>query len=249
MILLFLVMGCAARWTESGVLAPTLARLDKDGDGTVSVAEYEKVTFHADPNEHVDANHDGAVSLDELGVHVLSVDPASLTVPRSGPQVVRGKRGKGAKARPVDKPADERRLRSERQWGVRLTLLALRVDIEGVAPQAVLPTDEVLLAASSTASLRTAESRAVLASLEAASDAAGLDFPGSLRAAALAKEPVEPTVLVAEPVLPGAPGSGVPGVPGVPGGPGGAGGPGSPGAWGHDAPGRARGVDPMGARR
>ena len=61
------------------------------------------------------------------------------------------------------------------------------------------PPEAELEAAANAGTLYTAEARAVLDRLETASDAAGLGFPPSLRRAALATRPVDPSLPPVEP--------------------------------------------------
>lgn len=246
MITIVLLFGCGPRWTEPGAVAPTLAHLDADGSGEVDAAEYQARLFHGAPFEQVDTDKDGELSEEELLQSMLASDPSSLTVPRTGPQVVRGK-GKekkgGGSGKVEDQPVDAKKMRGESQWVVRMTLMALKEEVRTAVPNAATPTDDEIKKAASTGDLRTVESRAVLEGLEKASDAAGIDFPARLRAAALAKEPVVPTpeesadAGMEGPMGPDGPGKG-PGGPGM--------GPGGPGGQGPGGPGRGPGMGPGG---
>ena len=254
MSLLFALACASSGWTEPGAVEPTLERLDADHDGEVNADEYQARLFHGAPFEQVDTDHDGELSAEELLQSMLTSDPSSLTVPRTGPQVVRAKKGKdkerkgGAPGKIEDQPADARRVRSESQWVIRMTLLALKEEVRSVNPNAATPTDDEIKVAAASNDLRTVETRAVLAKLEAASDAAGIDFPARLRAAALAKEPVVPTE--APPEEPEGAGPGGPDGQGGPGGPGGPGpgpgrnGPGAPHPPGPGGPAGPGGVSP-----
>lgn len=200
------LLACGTRWTEGDAVAPTLARLDADKNGTVTGAEYDAVLFRGAPFGEVDRDKNGALSADELLAIVSENNPADLTVPRTGPQVVRGARSKGKDKtdgpRPVPGTApkggpslepsqeDARRVRSEAQYVVRMTFESLCEEVRAVAPTHELPTDEEIKFAAGTSDLRTAESRALLLRLEAASDAVGAGFPASLRAAVLVTRPV-----------------------------------------------------------
>ncbi len=225
--LLVLLGGCAPAWTEEGAVAPTLAHVDADQDGKVSAKEYEAVRFRGPPFAEVDADGNGAISRAELLALVLDKDPTALqpTRPsksadankRASERKVAGEAGKagGAKGggpasagradgapqgrgRAEDRPADERQLREEAALVTKTVLLALKEEIRAVDPNQPTPTDDAIKVAASTSDLRTAESRAVLAELEAASIAVGIPFPAPLTAAALAEVPVTPTVPLEE---------------------------------------------------
>ena len=58
---------CAApRWTPEAVLAPEIARLDADHDGTVSRSEYERAAWNGPPFATADADGSGDLSVGEL---------------------------------------------------------------------------------------------------------------------------------------------------------------------------------------
>jgi hypothetical protein len=254
MTLLWL-FACGPRYEEVDAVAPTLARLDTDKSGTVTEAEYVAVSFHGAPFEKVDTDQSGTLSPEELLALIMESNPADLTVPRTGPQVVRGGRKKGADkttdkgptktakkgtapaGEPVEpSPEEAKRVRSEAQYVVRMTLESLRDEVHAVAPNHPLPNDDAIKLAAGTSDLYTVECRALLLELETAADTVGVGFPAPLRAAVLATMPVVASfVPVDEPA--GAeivgpwgmgPKGGGQGRPGGPGGPGGAGGPGAP---------------------
>jgi hypothetical protein len=216
MIVLLGLLGCGAAWTEAGAVAPTLARMDRDRNGSVSSQEYDAVRFRGPPFAEVDADGNKSVSPAELLALVLAKDPLSLSPHRpAAPAPGKQGRGPGAGKGPGGPPGgpggppgapggasgaapaadrDSGALRREAASVTRRVLVALKEEIRAVAPNQATPTDEAVKRAGDTADLRTAESRAVLAELETASDAVGIAFPASLRAAALAGEPVVPTV-------------------------------------------------------
>jgi hypothetical protein len=59
MIGLLLLAACGPRWTEPGVVAPTLVRMDTDKSGAVEKGEYDAVLYRGLPFEKADADADG----------------------------------------------------------------------------------------------------------------------------------------------------------------------------------------------
>lgn len=69
-------MGQPEKWTLDSVFSPTWARLDQDGNGRLSQAEYEKVWFSAPTFAVVDQDHDRDLSLGELRALTFQTDPS-----------------------------------------------------------------------------------------------------------------------------------------------------------------------------
>ncbi len=65
-------------WTAEGAVAPTLARLDTDGDGRVVESEYQARAWRAPPFTAVDLDGDGALSTGELLQLLQEQDPATF---------------------------------------------------------------------------------------------------------------------------------------------------------------------------
>lgn len=198
MTFLWFVACASPHLTEEGAVAPTLARLDSDASGTVTEAEYVAVLFNGVPFGAVDKNLDGALSAQELLDLVSSSEPGDkVSQPPSRSTQSRARKKKSVKAgqqRSVDRAQDTddsaARARREGQAGVRLTLEALREEVQAVCADCPLPSDEEIEAAGTTSDLGTAVSRAVLLQLETAAHKAGVGFPAALRAEALATRPV-----------------------------------------------------------
>ena len=74
-IALLVVFACGPEgvWTWERALAPTLARLDRDGDGSVGLEEYQAVLWEGPPFAVVDQDMDGALSAAELRIRNTSV--------------------------------------------------------------------------------------------------------------------------------------------------------------------------------
>ncbi|MES2640599.1 MAG: hypothetical protein V4850_13985 [Myxococcota bacterium] len=275
MTTLLWLLACGPRYEEVDAVAPTLARLDTDKSGTVTEPEYVAVSFHGAPFEKVDTDQSGTLSSEELLALIAESNPSDLTVPRTGPQVVRARKkaadktstkaaqnGTPPAGAPVEpSPEEAKRVRAEGQYIVRMTLESLRDEVRAVAPNHPLPSDDAIKLAAGTSDLYTVECRALLLELETAADTVGVGFPVPLRAAVLATVPVvESFVPVDEPadaegmrpwgMRPKDGGPGGPGGPGRPGEPGGRGGPGGPGEGppGGDPPGGGPVGAPIGPR-
>lgn len=208
-VVILALFACSSpRWTEVGAVAPTLARIDADGDREVSEAEYAAVDLYRAPFSQADGDGDGTLSNEELLAVVLASDPSRSAVTRSSPGKRKTKKDTKTSTESKRKPKardapDARRTQAEAQWVVRMVLESLRDEVRAVKSDAAVPSDERVKAAAATADVRTAESRVVLGELEAASDAVGVGFPASLRAATLATVPVTPTPAVEELPPPG----------------------------------------------
>lgn len=198
--MIFLLLACAAHWTEENALAPTLAHLDRDGDGRVEVAEYEAVALRGTPFAEADADGDGALSVSELAALAAGEDPALLSHALKGPPKNGHRRaGNESGKRPLNKTADGKQAAPkagdhnlDSGWAVRMVLESLRDEVRYADPNAALPTDDAIGAAASSGHLHTAETRVLLRELETLSDTAKIAFPPSLREAALATEEVVP---------------------------------------------------------
>jgi len=75
---LLLACGTAPPWTDASALGPHLARLDTDGDGRVSAAEYGRTRREGPPFATADDNGDGALGAEELALLVRAQDPATF---------------------------------------------------------------------------------------------------------------------------------------------------------------------------
>ncbi len=215
MSVIWLLLACAERWTDARALQPTWERLDRDGDGRVVQGEYDAVALRGDSFAQVDRDADGELSLAELQALILRADPVGFATgaAHGAPPPGRGDpplsashppgqapgpppanalgHPKDPKVKPLSKGAVKKRI--DAQWAVRLALESLREEVVWKDPAAPVPTEAEMIAASATDSLYTVESRAVLGRLEGAARAAGLEFPASLTANALAAIPVAVT--------------------------------------------------------
>ena len=153
------LMACAEGWTTSGALSPSLARIDRDGDGAVTADEYDAVRYAGPPFPQAD--RDGNQRLDLAELEVLLREQNALTFD-AGRQ-----RAAIAPADPASMPgamsAESREL-----WEL-LSVLAAEV----TEP----PTAEEILAASATGRVDSPECLALLARLRAGWAAKGLVFP------------------------------------------------------------------------
>ena len=131
-VLVLMMTGCGfAPWTENMVLAPVLAHLDGDGNGSVEQSEWEDVAYEAPPFSFVDADGDGKLDAEELMVTLLEQDPLvfDAATPKSAP---------------------DQSLQSvyfADSWPVRVVRDALRfqaAEIRAVQPDYPLPSDERL---------------------------------------------------------------------------------------------------------
>ena len=68
----------AATWTRDAAIAPALARVDRDHDGRLSQAEYDKVAWRGPAFATADADHDGALGLAEVDALMTSQDPVTF---------------------------------------------------------------------------------------------------------------------------------------------------------------------------
>ncbi|MDP2312053.1 MAG: hypothetical protein Q8P41_04045 [Pseudomonadota bacterium] len=201
--LLLGLLGCASPWTAERALQPSYAALDRDGDGRIVQAEYDVRQLGGTTFAEADLDHDGGIGFDELAALFVGADPAPASAKPQGkaanggharhPTKVPRRKGKAKTELGPDAP-NPMRQRQEAEWEGRLVLESLAAEVRFADPAAVLPAADAINTAVGSGGLYTAESRAVLATLEQASDTAGVTFPASLRAQALAAVPVTPTL-------------------------------------------------------
>lgn len=184
--MILLLLACAPDgWSRAEALAPALRRMDTDGDGRVTAAEYEPVSWSGPPFAEVDADHDGAMGLAELQGLVRTVDP--VTFVKEGPAMSDGSAPGGPKGGPGPPRGAPRGAPPPGQRNRDAVVFTLRVmqsiaeEIRAVAPAIPVPDDERMEAAATLGGLDSPEVKALLAELEVASAAAGLDFPPSLK--------------------------------------------------------------------
>ncbi len=110
LLLLPVAPGCSEAPPEGGasVMEAWIGRLDRDGDGSVDAAEYQRVAYAELPMERADRDGDGLLGAEELEQLLRTQDPAIFDVRltedlarRAGPPPKRG-RGKGAWRRLAD---------------------------------------------------------------------------------------------------------------------------------------------------
>lgn len=80
---------------------PTLARLDRDGDGRVGASEYEAVAFSGPAFAEADGDGDGALEAEELGALLVGQDPLRFfpELARTQPDPKKAKGRPGAEGR------------------------------------------------------------------------------------------------------------------------------------------------------
>jgi hypothetical protein len=76
-IVLLLSCSTSSGWTEERALAPTLAALDANKNGTVEETEYESVRYRGRAFSDIDADKDGTLDADELADHFFRSDPGN----------------------------------------------------------------------------------------------------------------------------------------------------------------------------
>ncbi|MES2645067.1 MAG: hypothetical protein V4850_36610, partial [Myxococcota bacterium] len=136
-------------WTPEGALAPHLARLDTDGDGRVTEAEYTRTRREGPPFATADRSGDGALAADELVWLVRAQSPTTFD-------------GDAAPLPAGLDPADRRaRTGGARDVWELLTWMGDSLRAAG-APG---PDPAAVEAAVNSASLDSAETRAVLAAM------------------------------------------------------------------------------------
>ncbi|MFZ5479385.1 MAG: hypothetical protein ACOZNI_21655 [Myxococcota bacterium] len=167
MTLALLLVGCGEpRWSVTAALEPGFARMDTDGDGRVRAAEYERLDWEMPPFKEADADGDGLFELEEMVALIGKTDPQSVanTV-------------KQQPTRPTRAPHEV----PSRVGAAWMVAESLRREVLAVDPNAVVPTEEEMARIRTLQRLNDAPVRALLARIEAASDAAKVAFPKALR--------------------------------------------------------------------
>lgn len=148
--MILLVLACAqGEWTVESAAAPHRARLDSDGDGLVSAAEYDRVAWSSRPFMAADGDGDGDLSTAEL---VALVELQSATGFDGTSTMASNQRtvGSGVVMGP----------RQRRLWEL-LAAMADELRAAGGTP----PSPEAIAAAVQSEALDSAETAAVLATL------------------------------------------------------------------------------------
>lgn len=154
-------------WTTENALAPSLARMDKDGDGRVTEAEYAPVSFAGPPWADVDLDASGDVDLRELAGLIQRQDPTTFYF--SDPELPPPRMGGG-------KPDEER----SHKVAVLRVFETLQAEVVARDPSVPVPTAGEMEEAAEPGTLDSAEALAMFARLEVASKAAGVTFPKAL---------------------------------------------------------------------
>ena len=160
-MILLLALACHSsdRFADGAALQRSMAVVDRDHDGIVSVGEL--------PDPRPDRDHDGTLSIDELR-ESLDVDPWSVHADElegmEGPAV----RPNRALARDVD---------HARQILVRDVLRFLRRELKG--PDRTTPSEELILRASGTGQLDSVPAKEAMAMLHEAAVANGTPLPAA----------------------------------------------------------------------
>ncbi len=167
-------LGCSVGpWTRAAALNPTVQALDADHNGRLTIAEYERVAYGGPGFAAVDADKDGDVSVTELDAAVTQTDPVLFSMqqrggPPTGPSNPQSKGPRDVVKRPTHGQV----------WEV---LSLLREEVLARDPSAVVPSPEAILAADTAGGLDGPLAVEALTTLQTASDAAGIEFPASLR--------------------------------------------------------------------
>ncbi|MFZ5480219.1 MAG: hypothetical protein ACOZNI_25875 [Myxococcota bacterium] len=165
-----LLVGCdaGAKWTDSEALAPTVKRLDANGDGKVDQAEFERVAWKSPGFAFADVDQDAALSAEELAAAIKKVDPLDFdgADPRGAPHPKLG-------------PGMTGSFTVEQRW-LWEVLYSLRGEALAKDPAAPVPSEEALRAAIATGRVDAAATQLVLQQLRAAWTAVGLTFPEGL---------------------------------------------------------------------
>lgn len=164
---LIVLLGCGRApqpWTREAALAPTLAALDRDGDGAVGAAEWGRVQYASPVFARVDSDGDGALSSAELMTVLYQQDPLKFD-------------------NPATRAAPSSALQSvyfPRPYSVRVLrdgLLFVREELAARDAGLSLPDPALIDAAASTAALSSPESLTARAMLSTACDRAAVPAP------------------------------------------------------------------------
>lgn len=167
----FLMWACSTqpdpRWTRSGAMAPTLARIDDDQDGRVGPHEWSTRAYATPSFSDVDLDGDGAVSADELWQLQVATDPLRFDgdKPRRSPSP-------DDEATSFPFPAEARHDRD--------LLLFLAAELGRPGPSADIPGRDEIEAAVRSGGLGSPSAQALLLRLEAGYLEAGMAFPPGL---------------------------------------------------------------------
>ena len=161
-------------WTVEGAVAPTLQRMDTNGDHQVDRAEYERVRARGQDIDAVDRDGSGTLDLPELVALLTHQDPRVYAAPYVPPLRMR------------PHTDDLPNLIVDRK------VLQALVEELRAAHDATAPTDEEIEAAAA-AGLLAPEGTALLDRIEAGYARAGLRFPATVRPAPATAPPTTPT--------------------------------------------------------
>ena len=157
----------AAGWTEAAAIAPTLARLDRDGDGRVRAPEVDATAYAGGDLARMDTDGNARLSADELLAWMAQADP--LTFDQEP-------------GRPPIPPAEAVPLAATRRVALLEELLMfLAAEVRAAAPEAPVPTPYHIQQAAQHGDLTHPEVQAVLQTLAAGYAQAGRSFPAALR--------------------------------------------------------------------
>ena len=153
------------RFSEAGALAPTIAATDADGDGALTAAEYERLSYAAVPFDQADADGDGSLEADELAALIRRQDPQTFD--------------NGPPAPPLNREVWAGHQAPPAQLALWELLMFLRAEVEAAGGPA-LPSDKAIAAASQSGDVSSAAVQGLLVELAAQHEAAGLVFPEGL---------------------------------------------------------------------
>ena len=156
----------ASSWSESSALHPTLSRLDTDGDGLVSAAEFSTVAPQTD-FAWLDTDRDEILSSEELIRWMDAADPLTFDKRFGRPAVTRQQAAEREQT-----PPDVRMLLD--------LFLFLTEELMAADPEIPRLGEHRLRAAAWTASLSSPESIIILDALRKGYASAGLTFPPGL---------------------------------------------------------------------
>lgn len=161
--MIFWLTACATApaWTDTGAVAPLLHTLDRDGDGRVDHAEYDRVRWSGPPFPSADVDGDGALDAGELLRLFRGQSPTAFdgAAPEPPPLV-------------TSHPGHRRTVRQEETLEV---LTALADSLRAAGDPA--PTADELESAATTAHLDSPECLALLARMRPAWEHHGWTWP------------------------------------------------------------------------